>query len=176
MTPGPVFRIGRPDLAQETIIDGKRRFFWHVNSQDTQLAELAGWHRLDATDEGEGIGSIEIPDDARSASSALGGMEARMGEKDQILDFVSGYANTLYERFGAVDGSLSLDTVGVTRGNEKIFVVPPHNLLQVEDPAAYSGWYDSMRADLEDILISDPRRDELVSKFRQGMPFMGEEA
>ena len=176
MTPGPVFRIGQPELAQEVIIDGKRRFFWHATPHDAELAELAGWSQLDASDEGEGIGSIEIPEDARSASSALGGMESRLGEKDQILDFVSGYATTLYSQYGMVDGSLSLDTVGVTRGNEKIFAVPPHNLIQVENPADYAGWYDGMRADLEDILVSDPRRDELVDKFRQHMPFMSEEA
>jgi len=176
MTPGPVFRLGSPDLAQETIVDGKRRLFWHVGPQDAQLAEAAGWSQLDASDEGEGIGSIEIPDDARSASSALGGMESRMGEKDQILDFIAGYANAVYQHYGAVDGGLSLDTVGVTRGNEKIFAVPPHNLLPVDNPADYSGWYDSIRADLQDILVSDPRRDDLVAKFRRDMPFMSEEA
>ncbi|HSD55835.1 MAG TPA: hypothetical protein VLA92_01645 [Candidatus Saccharimonadales bacterium] len=175
MTPGPVFRIGSPDLGHEVVIDGERRFFWHVGPHDTRLAEVAGWSDLDATDEDDGIGSIKIPEDARSASSALGGMEARMGEKDQILGFVTKYANDVYKQFGAVDGSLSLDTVGVTRGNKKMFAVPPHNLMSVDNPAEYSGWYNALCTDLEDILMADPRKDELVARFRQDMPFAGEE-
>jgi hypothetical protein len=173
MTPGPVFRIGQTDVSQEVMIDGERRFFWHVGERDNEFSKLAKWDVLDPADEGDGIASITIPEGTRSASSALGGVEAWSGEKDQILDFISGYARSVLREVHVVDGGLSLDTVGITRGNERMFVVPPHSVI--EEALEAATWYEGLRSDIEDVLTADPRKDELVAKFRENMTFTAED-
>lgn len=170
--PGPVFRIGLPHVTTEYIEEGKRLFLWSVNPGDQEVASLAGWGTFPWAVNGM-VGSLEIPYDTRSASSALGGTEAWVGEKDQILNAMALYANNVYQEHRVIDTNLQLDSMGVTRGNDVLFMAPPHNLTVLEAPIARS-WYDALVTDIDEVLSADPRREELVGNFKAAMAFIGE--
>lgn len=171
-TPGPVFRVGLPQFTEEVVRDGRRYLYWYLGADDERVAPFAGWQER-SYEHHDNVGRIEMPLDARSASSALAGAEAWMGEKDQILSAMSGYARHIFDRFGAVDTNLQLDSVAVTRGNEAIFMVPPHNLVQVSEAEARE-WLETLHEDIEVVLSSDPRNSELLSGFDQSTDFLRE--
>ena len=170
---GPVFRVGLPDLAREQVEGRHRFFYWQILPSDHVARDLAGWNELPYEEQADGrIGRLELPFDLRSASSALGGMEAWQGEKDEILATMSRYARELHSAHGLVDTNLQLDTMGVTRGNEHILMVPPHNLASPESEIAQR-WYADLIADVDAVLQADPRREEMVNQFRADLPAVG---
>jgi hypothetical protein len=162
-------------MSHEFVEAGKRYFQWAVGPSDNAMSGLAGWDKFPrkAAEEGD-IATIELPMDTRSASSALAGAEAWQGEKDEILKAMSGSSRALHERFGVVDTNLQLDSVAVTRGNEVIFMVPPHNIVETGDELA-RGWLEQLHDDIGDVLGADPRRDELLHNFQTEMGFLGGE-
>jgi hypothetical protein len=169
----PGFRVGIPDLAREQMEGNRRYFYWQILPGDHVVSDLAGWKNLPYEEHADGrVGRLELPLGLRSASSALGGMEAWQGEKDEILAAMSSYARDLHERHGYVDTHLQLDTFGVTRGNEQLLMVPPHNLASPESEIAQR-WHEGLVADVEAVLEADPRKEELVSRFRAGLPAVG---
>jgi len=169
----PVFRVGLPGLTREQVEGEHRYFYWQIMPGDDVVSSLAGWNVLPFETQAEGrIGRLELPFDLRSASSALGGMEAWQGEKDEILATMSRYARDLYGAHGLVDTNLQLDTYGVTRGNEQILMVPPHNLASPDSEIAQR-WYDGLLTDVDAVLEADPRKDELVAQFRADLPVIG---
>ncbi|MEK7153553.1 MAG: hypothetical protein AAB834_06390 [Patescibacteria group bacterium] len=149
---------------------GRRYFHWPLDPSDLAMAEMAGWNVFPFSNR-DGIGRLELPTEIRSASSALAGAEAWLGEKDQILSAMSGYARKIYERFGYVDTNLQLDSVAVTRGNDIMCMVPPHNLRPEGEATA---WLDRLQQDVRDVLGGDPRRDELLHGFQTAMEFLTE--
>ena len=171
---GPVFRVGIASQTMEYVRNDRRYFEWQVSEQDQALSGLAHWASLPTSVRKESfgeVGRIELPSSLRSASSALGGIEAFEGEKDAIVGFMVGYGKAVYEHFRAVDTNLLLDTVGVSRGNAEILMVPPHNLET--NPDTIADWYSHLQFDIETVLEGDPQKDALINSFREGMSFLG---
>jgi hypothetical protein len=170
---GPVFHVGLEEYSTEYVSGEKRYFEWQLSSDDENLSKLAGWAAMPfdlVPGENAQYGRLEMPTSLRSASSALGGVEAFEGEKKDIIDFIVTYTHSVYDSFRAADTSLQLDTIGVSRGNEEILVVPPHRLETNRETIV--DWYLNMQADIETVLENEPNRDELLNTFHAGLSFL----
>ena len=168
--PAPL-RVGRsgPDgsvLSSDVVLDGNRYFGWIPTLEDERFAPFAGWDEFPRTDNPE-FSQLEIPSDTRSAASVLAGTEAWPGEKDQVIEYLVGYVQNVHNHLGVVDTGLQLDGIGITRGNEQMFVLPPHDGRT--DTESAGKWLQAIRADLHSVLLADPRREELLEQFDTGM-------
>lgn len=141
---------------------GERLFCWEPTSADLEVAPIAGWNELPHKVNVIG-GQLQIPETTRSAANVLASMAAWPTEKDEVLREMASYVNAVYGTFGKVDVSFSLDTVGVPRGREKMFMVPPHTLD--DDQAIKKLWLDGVVHDLREVLSRDARGEELIQKF-----------
>jgi hypothetical protein len=180
-SPGPVFRVGAPGYSGELSAEGRRLFYWAPSAEDHLFSEAAGWSNLvvpqtewqTLNDQSQLVvpaAWLELPSTTASASSVLAGTEAWLGQKKEVVDFVVGYAQRVYAEHNVVDTSVNLDTVGVTRGNEQIFVVPPH--YAEHDQSTAGVWLSVVYHDLEAVLRTEPNREELLNDFQNGMSFL----
>jgi hypothetical protein len=168
---GPVFNVGLAEYSQGYVANGIRYFEYQTSPDDERLSALAGWGNFPQETVHEGIARLVLPSSMRSASSALGGVEAWQGEKIEIVDFVVTYAQQVHKQLdGRVDSNLLLDTIGVDKGNKTTVVVPPHklstSLIEVYD------WLAAFQDDLTTVLGNDPAREELLGRFNHGMSFL----
>jgi hypothetical protein len=167
-----VFHLGNPDVMEDVVTDNQRYLYWSIKHEDAAVAETAGWKEFRGDDEAKGlVGTLEVPMDTISAKSALAGMEAWMGEKDEILEAIGKYVNRIQHRFGSIDTSLNLESVAVTRGNQKIFVLPPHNLVTYDSNVA-AKWLNGFYSDLDGALTNEPRKEALLGVLQHNLGFL----
>jgi hypothetical protein len=83
----------------------------------------------------------------------------------ELLGFIADYIREPYEQLGAVDASLQLDTVAVTKADRKIFVSPPHTLTSVANDEDLAVWFAHLVTDIQDVLSTDQNKDELMRLF-----------
>lgn len=168
---GPVFNVGMADVSRGYVRNGVRYFEYQTSPDDERLSVLAGWNDFEREEVGEGVARLVLPSSMRSASSALGGIEAWPGEKQEIVDFVVSYAHGVHKELnGKSDVSLLLDTIGVNKGNRTTIVVPPHRLSA--DVQEVREWLSALQDDLATVLGNDPARNELLGRFNSGMQFL----
>lgn len=160
--PSP-FRVGAPDRSYDYVMGGARFYEWQATDTDAYLSRIAGWGKLILVREGQ----LELPISVRSASSVLSGTEAFPGEKDEVVRFMVDYTGMVRKTLQATDVSLALDTVAVMRGSKDKLVVPPHTLET--DAEAVAAWYSALDEDLAKVLEQEPRREELLAAFHNGM-------
>jgi hypothetical protein len=174
-----VFRVGNPDFVEDVIESGKRVLRWQSSPEDWQLGDLAGWNSafFRPGTEVEGHVHIEIPRNVSTAGSVLSGTEAWQGEKDDVIDFITGYQKKVRAQFNALDTSVTLDTVAVftvleISKDRLMFIVPPHHLSR--DSAEIKQWASKLVDDLDRILVKEPKRQELIERFHAALRTNGE--
>jgi hypothetical protein len=158
------YSIGQLDRTLDIVIgENDRRIYWEASEDDNLVRPYSGWDELVKVDE-TGNEYLDVPTNARRASTILGGMEAWMGEKDEILSVITRYISRVAIDLKAVDVSLSLDTIGVERGNYHMFAAPPHQLET--DARVIQDWAENLYNDAEQVLALDPRKEELLGSVR----------
>jgi hypothetical protein len=170
----PNYQIGVPERTLDVVLDGgaKRRIYWQPALEDELLAGYAGWAHLRRGDE-TGNEYLDVPVNARRASTILGGVEAFDGEKNEIVTGITRYIARVSKDLHAVDLSLSFDSIGVDRGNNMMFAAPPHRLSN--DPMQVSKWANNIYQDSALILEKDPRREELLDPIRAALSVLADE-
>lgn len=169
---GSVFRIGDKNKTRDVIAvdptksDHIYRFLiWEPGDNDEELARIAGWEDFIAG-KIEGKWFVEVPNGTRPARGILGGVQAWDGEKAEVIQFIVDYTKMVYEQFGAVDTSVSLDTTA--RSNDgRFFITPPHNL--VRDENEINIWSEGVRSDICEVTITDENRQALAVSFGQAV-------
>lgn len=171
--PVSVFHVGDHKLSEEYIIGDHRYFEWYATERDHLMRDIAGWGELpfEQVQHGQANARIELPMSLRNAASVLTGREAWEGEKASVVDFMVQYARTVKSTFNAVDVSMVLDNVGVSRRGELKIVTPPYKLT--DDPFEINTWMDRLRGDMEALLANEPTQDDLLRQFDEGMSFLG---
>lgn len=166
----PVFGVGNRELTQEVYQDGKRILKWVRHngngSDETKLAPLAGWAELPHGTDEEGLGYLEIPAGARTASSVLSGLEAWEGEKAHVLNFISDYQQRVHRFLSVYDTGVILDSVAVSP-EQYMFVAPPHHVTNIREEAAE--WFTAIMSDLDSVLSNEPNRQQLLELFQQNI-------
>lgn len=155
-----LFRVGSSNDSIDYYKGNERIYAWERNG-DVDFAEIAGWaDMIDHLDETTGF--IKVPKGTRNSTSVLSGMEAWVGEKEDVIRYIANYQAKVVEKFGRIDTSVGLDSVGVTK-ERHMFVVPPHHtaLSKVEEV----NWLDDIHTDLNQVLRTEPSRQQLVDKF-----------
>jgi hypothetical protein len=151
------FALGSGDV----FIDGERRFYWNPGPYDGMLALHAGWKDLRLTEQDRSY--LLVPEGTRNASSVLGGTEAYSGEKRDLLAFITDYTAQMLHRFGAVDISVNLNKLAVTRGEDRrCFIVPAHDLSA--DPESIATWRALLVEDVREV-VSLEQNPELIEDF-----------
>jgi hypothetical protein len=159
----PTVRVGDELRTYEIQGDnGERLLCWEPTPTDLEVSPIAGWDKLPHRISPVG-GQLVLPPSTRSAANVLSSMPAWATEKDETLAFMADYANEVYHKFGQIDISLSLDTVGVPRGRAESFIVPPHTLDN--DRSTKDLWLDGVVHDLSEVLANDARAEELINGF-----------
>lgn len=164
----PHFRVGAAATHNLVTMDGKRHFMWNRGEDDMRFAELAGWQKLiDLDNTSDSRASLIIPTTVRPAGSVFGGMQAWPNEKEQVVNFMSSYIQRVHNELGGVDTGLSLNTVGVSRGNEEMLVLPPHNLQT--DVNIIGAWAEALRTDMAQVLARDEQRSYLMEILNEAI-------
>lgn len=165
---GSVFHIGDPTVSMDIqfkkdLEQGPQRFYaWEMTPADEQLADMARWQEYVAGTYG-GFTYLDVPNGTRAARSILGGVEAWQGEKADIIQFIEDYEGDIYNRFNAVDASVSLDTVARTKDRKGFFITPPHHLVGDREEA--KAWLERLQQELDEVLLTDENRKHLVEQF-----------
>ncbi len=161
----PHFKVGGPGTFDMLSLAGVRHFYWEPSVTDEHLKHMAGWGKyVDTSKATVTQDCLTLPKTTRTAGAVLSGMQAWPTEKMEVVTFLADYVRRVYDKFGGVDQGLSLDTLGVSRGNEEIFALPPHNL--VTDPTEVQQWAERLDHDLVQVLGEEGQRDQLMEKFR----------
>lgn len=169
------FKVGSVATRNEVSADGRRRFFFPHGQADPDLATLAGWSELvDAAFSTPDHGCLILPTTTRPAGSVMSGMQAWPTEKEEVVAFMASYVRAVHDAHGGVDTSMTLDTIGVSRGNEDKFVLPPHTLET--DPEAMRTWVERLDHDLTQVLAQEEARDHLMGMFIDATSFARGEA
>ncbi len=167
-----VFRIGNVEKTREEIIEGHRYLHWKPEPQDDSLSVLAGWDLLRRENSYDLVHTIEIPAYSRNAASVLSGLSAWDTEKKEVLQFIADYQRNVREMTGRFDRSVSLDTVGISKFDRQMFIVPPHQVSETDDDD--TEWMHQIITDIEEVVAVNPdERKDLIKNFLESLTNLG---